>query len=139
MPDWVRSMTGPMRALLGRFTFTRYLLASVVALSADFALFMALAHMQVPPAIAALGGYGMGLILHWLISVHFVFGLEAPPTHGQRIAFLVSAVIGMAITAALVGGLSALGLPPAAAKLMAIPVSFLTVYAIRKYGIFARA
>jgi hypothetical protein len=45
----------------------------------------------------------------------------------------------MAITAALVGGLSALGLPPAAAKLMAIPVSFLTVYAIRKYGIFARA
>lgn len=132
MPDWVRSM-------IGRFTFTRYLLASVVALSADFALFLALTHVHVPPAVAALGGYGGGLVLHWLISVHFVFGLEAPPTHAQRIAFIVSAVIGMAMTAALVGGLTVLGMPPAAAKLMAIPVSFLAVYAIRKYGIFARA
>ena len=139
MPSWVRSMAGPFHATIGRFTFTRYLLASIWALVADFALFMLLNHMGVPPAIAALGGYSGGLIVHGMISVLFVFEMQGPATHAQRIAFFVSALIGMAITMALVGGLSGLGAPPAIAKLMAVPVSFLAVYAIRKYGIFARA
>ncbi len=132
-------MAGPLNAIIGRFTFTRYLMASVCALSADFALFLALAHIGLPPAIAAFGGYSGGLVVHWLISVHFVFEVREPPSHAQRIAFLLSALIGMAITMGLVGGLSSLGLAPAAAKLMAVLVSFLAVYAIRKYGIFARA
>jgi len=42
MGHWVRSMAGPFNAVFGRFTFTRYLLASICALSADFALFMLL-------------------------------------------------------------------------------------------------
>lgn len=138
MPYWVRSMSGPLNAIIGRFTFTRYLLASICALSADFALFLLLNHMGLPPAAAAFGGYSGGLVLHWLISVHFVFEMQEPATHAQRVAFIISALIGMAITMALVGGLSSLGIPPAAAKLMAVPVSFLTVYAIRKYGIFTR-
>ncbi|KKW93764.1 GtrA family protein [Sphingobium chungbukense] len=138
MPIWVRYMAGPLNAIIGRFTFTRYLLASICALSGDFALFLLLNHMGLPPAIAALGGYSGGLVLHWLISVHFVFEMQEPATHAQRIAFILSALIGMAITMALVGGLSGLGMQPAIAKLMAVPVSFLAVYAIRKYGIFAR-
>ncbi|PJG48241.1 polysaccharide biosynthesis protein GtrA [Sphingobium sp. LB126] len=138
MPIWVRYMAGPLNAIIGRFTFTRYLLASICALSGDFALFLLLNHMGLPPAIAALGGYSGGLVLHWLISVHFVFEMQEPATHAQRIAFILSALIGMAITMALVGGLSGLGMQPAMAKLMAVPVSFLAVYAIRKYGIFAR-
>ena len=35
--------------------------------------------------------------------------------------------------------LNAIGLPPATAKALAVPVSFLAVYAIRRYGVFARA
>ncbi len=139
MPNWVRSMAGPFNAVFGRFTFTRYLLASICALSADFALFMLFHRLGVPPAIAAFGGYSGGLVLHWMISTQFVFDMQQPATHGQRIAFILSALIGMAITMGLVGGLSSLGLPPAMAKLAAVPVSFLSVYAIRKYGIFARA
>ncbi|UZW54668.1 GtrA family protein [Sphingobium sp. JS3065] len=139
MPHWVRTMAGPVNAVIGRFTFTRYLLASICALSGDFALFMMLNHMGLPPALAALGGYSGGLVLHWLISVRFVFEMPQPATHAQRIAFIASALIGMAITMTVVGGLSGLGLSPAMAKLMAVPVSFLSVYAIRKYGIFARA
>lgn len=139
MPQLVRSLAGPFNAIIGRFTFTRYLMASICALSGDFALFMMLNHMGLPPAIAALGGYSGGLVLHWLISVHFVFEMQQPATHAQRIAFIASALIGMAITMAVVGGLSGLGIAPALAKLMAVPVSFLSVYAIRKYGIFARA
>ena len=45
----------------------------------------------------------------------------------------------MGITMVLVGGLSAVGIAPTIAKLISVPASFLSVYAIRKYGIFARS
>ena len=45
----------------------------------------------------------------------------------------------MGITLSMVGGLSLIGVAPTIAKLLSVPVSFLTVYAIRKYGVFARA
>src|SRR3546814_5013238 len=105
MPYWVRNMAGPFNAVFGRFTFTRYLLASICALSADFALFMLLHRLGASPALAALGGYSGGLVLHWMLSTQFVFEMRKPPTHGQRIAFILSALIGMAITMGLVGGL----------------------------------
>ena len=90
------------------------------------------------PAAAGFAGYTAGLFLHWLISVRFVFTASAArPTHGQRLGFILSAVIGLAITTGLISTLSAVGIAPAIGKLTAIPVSFLTVYAIRKYGVFA--
>ncbi|MEC3950922.1 GtrA family protein [Sphingobium sp. HWE2-09] len=132
-------MTARIAALLARLMFARYLLASICALTSDFAIFLALDHGGAPPMIAALGGYASGLIVHWVISIRFVFDLAGGPTHAQRIGFVVSALIGMSITLALVGALSAIGMAPAIAKLLSVPVSFLSVYAIRKYGIFARA
>ncbi|MDI1295093.1 MAG: GtrA family protein [bacterium] len=125
--------------IAARLMFARYLLASVCALSTDMALFLMLSHGGAAPMLAAFGGYAGGLIVHWVISVRFVFDLEGGPTHAQRIGFLVSALLGMGITLAMVGSLSAIGATPAIAKLLSVPVSFLTVYAIRKYGIFARA
>ena len=138
MVERVRALAGPLHAVIGRFTLTRYLIASVCALAGDFALFMTLNHMGLPPALAAFGGYAGGMILHWLISVHFVFAVRGNATHGQRIGFVASALVGMAITTTMVSGLTMLGLSPATAKLLSVPVSFLSVYAIRKYGVFAR-
>ncbi|MFC3439973.1 GtrA family protein [Sphingobium rhizovicinum] len=119
--------------------FARYLLASICALSGDFAVFLALDRVGASPVIAAVGGYGAGLVVHWIISIRFVFVLDQGPTHAQRIGFVVSAMLGMGVTMLLVGALSALGLAPPLAKLLSVPLSFLTVYAIRKYGVFARA
>jgi hypothetical protein len=48
-------------------------------------------------------------------------------------------LLGMGMTMAMVGSLSLIGIAPALAKLLSVPASFLTVYAIRKYGVFARA
>jgi hypothetical protein len=59
------------------------------------------------------------------------------PTHGQRLGFVASAAVGLGITTGVIGALGAAGVEPAIAKLVAIPVSFLSVYAIRKYGVFA--
>jgi len=127
------------RAIVARFTFTRYLVASIIALCGDMLLFLGLLKADATPAAAGFVGYAGGLLLHWLISVRFVFMPAEGPTHGQRFGFVVSAVIGLAITTGLISAATAAGLGPAAAKLIAIPVSFLSVYAIRKYGVFSAA
>ncbi|MFZ2995735.1 GtrA family protein [Sphingobium sp.] len=139
MPARVRMLA----LLVARLTFARYLLASICALSSDMALFLMLDHLGAPPLVAAFGGYAGGLLVHWTISVHYVFDINreygSSPTHAQRAAFIASALFGMVLTLGIVGGLSINGIAPATAKLLSVPVSFLTVYAIRKYGIFARA
>ncbi|MCI4590638.1 GtrA family protein [Sphingobium sp. BYY-5] len=135
MADWLRTLAVP----ISRLMFARYLLASICALSGDFLLFLMLDRVGVPPVAAACGGYALGLLIHWVISVRFVFDTAPGPTHGQRLAFVASALLGMGMTMAMVGGLSLIGVAPALAKLLSVPASFLTVYAIRKYGVFARA
>lgn len=135
MTDRLRALAAP----IARLMFARYLLASICALSGDFILFLMLDRLGVPPVAAAFGGYTAGLLIHWMISVRFVFDTGAGASHGQRLAFIASALLGMGMTMAMVGALSLLGVAPAIAKLLSIPASFLTVYAIRKYGVFARA
>ncbi len=143
MPDRVIGRLHVLTRLVTRLMFARYLLASICALSSDMALFLLLDRLGTPPMLAALGGYALGLLVHWIISIRFVFdtGTAAGggPTHAQRAGFVASALLGMGITLAIVGGLSALHILPTLAKLASVPVSFLTVYAIRKYGVFARA
>ncbi|MEJ7926067.1 GtrA family protein [Sphingobium sp. AN641] len=123
-----------------RFTMARYLLASIIALAVDMALFLAITTIGWPPMVAAFLGYVTGMLVHWSISIRYVFrtgGNGAPrASHAQRVAFFASALLGMGITMAVVGGLTAVGIHAAAAKGVAIGISFLTVYAIRKYGIF---
>ena len=122
-----------------RFTFTRYLLASLCALCCDLALFLALVRAGARPSLSAFAGYCAGLVLHWLISVRFVFTSAQSRSHAQRLGFVASAIIGLGVTMGLVSGLTAIGFAPAIAKAAAVPVSFLSVYAIRKYGVFAPA
>ncbi len=126
------------RLSAARFMLARYLVASVCALASDMIVFLALDQAGAPPVPAALGGYLAGMGVHWAISVRFVFlpGAARGATHAQRIGFVASALFGMAVTMALVGMLSAIGIAPALAKLASVPASFFTVYAIRKYGVF---
>lgn len=120
-----------------RFTFGRYLLASLCALCGDMLLFLALLQAGLPPPAAGAMGYVGGLLLHWFISIRFVFPSAAGPTHRHRIGFAVSAAVGIAVTSGLISALGVAGFTPTLAKLFAVPASFLSVYAIRKYGVFA--
>lgn len=133
----IDAVTDCVRHLVARFMLARYLAASACALSSDMALFLALDRASAGPVAAALCGYALGLVVHWTISSRYVFDTRAGPTHGQRVGFVASALVGMALTMAMVGGLSAAGIIPALAKLMSVPASFIAVYAIRKYGVFA--
>ncbi|HUD91165.1 GtrA family protein [Sphingobium sp.] len=132
--DRLRALAAP----IARLTFARYMLASICALSGDFILFLMLDRIGMPPVAAASGGYAAGLLIHWVISVRFVFNTGTGASHGQRLAFIASALLGMGMTMAMVGGLTLLGIAAPIAKLLSVPASFLTVYAIRKYGVFAR-
>lgn len=123
--------------VFARATFIRYLLASVCALSADMGLFLLLNRLELAPIAAACVGYVAGLIVHWLLSVHFVFNTGNEASFAQRAAFVGSALIGLTITMVLVGWLAALGVGSVPAKSIAVLVSFVAVYGIRKYGVFA--
>ncbi len=123
-----------------RLMLARYLIVSIGALCVDTALFLALSQWLMPAGWAAFLGYATGLLVHWSLSVRFVFGDGArPPSRGQRASFVLSGLIGLALTVGTVSALGAVGTPAALAKAMAVLVSFTTVYLVRKHVVFARS
>lgn len=118
---------------------TRYLIASIAALAIDFAVFLMFVQFAVMPGIASGIGYCAGIFVHWSISVRFVFigkRRDGIALHGQRVLFIATAIIGLALTMIIVSLATAFGLIPVAAKGLAAIISFFSVYFIRKYGVF---
>lgn len=124
-----------------RITYARYVMASAVALGADLALFMLLLNIAVAPVPASAAGYSFGLLVHWFASSRLVFARQGVPfvsrRRRQKLLFVASAMIGLVITAAIVGLGSHLGFDPRLAKLAAIAVSFQTTYLLRRTVVFA--
>ena len=120
--------------------YTRYIGASVVSLGVDFAIFMVALSIGVPPALAAASGYIAGIICHWLISSRFVFSgqvaADGVARRSQQGLFILSALVGLGITTAIVGLGSRFGLDPRIAKAVAIVVSFQATYLLRKKVVF---
>lgn len=127
--------------LVWRITYARYVMASLLALSADLALFMALLGVGLHPVPASAAGYSIGLLAHWFASSRLVFAHQPARfvsyRRRQKLLFLASALIGLAITSAIVGLGSYLGLDPRLAKLGAIAVSFQITYILRRSVVFA--
>lgn len=122
-----------------RFTFTRYLAASVVALAFDMATFSSLVAMQFDATWASAIGYCVGIVIHWLVSANIVFAgktREGAGLHLQQVLFAGSALAGLAITVGVVEILSDAGMHAIAAKGAAVGISFVAVYALRKWGVF---
>ena len=121
--------------------YLRYIGASAVSLGVDFAVFMAALSIGVPPALAAACGYIVGIVCHWLISSRMVFvGLVADDSASRRhqqALFVLSALVGLAITTAIVGVGSRYGLDPRIAKGVAVVVSFQATYVLRRKLVFA--
>lgn len=121
--------------------YTRYIGASVASLGVDFAIFMTALSLGVPPALAAATGYVAGIVCHWLISSRFVFNAQlasdAAARRSQQGLFVLSALVGLGITTAIVGLGSRFGLDPRIAKGVAIVVSFQATYLLRKKVVFA--
>ncbi len=128
-------------SLVWRVRYARYIMASAVALGADIAIFLLLLNGGMAPVPASAIGYMAGLAVHWLMSSRLVFANQSVPfasrRRRQKLLFVLSAFIGLAITSAIVGIGSHFGLDPRVAKLVAIAVSFQATYLLRRTVVFA--
>ena len=127
--------------LHGDVRWMRYVLASVVALATDAGLFLILLGTGMSAWSASAVGYSSGILVHWLVSSRIVFA-DGAATRGsdertkQKALFVGAALIGLAITTAIVGGGEAAGLDARLAKLVAIAVSFQATYLLRARIVF---
>lgn len=121
------------------FTFARYFGASVVALIVDSAIYGIAILATIMPSIAAAIGYSVGIVIHWMVSSNFVFigkKKTGAKLQLQRALFAGSALLGLGLTIGIVQMLTTLGSGPILAKIAAVGVSFIAVYAARKWGVF---
>lgn len=130
----------PLLFRLSDIRLIRYLAASVGALAVDFGSFLALMALGVMTVPAAAFGYSLGILAHWLLSSRAVFqDRVAASGHArvqQKALFVISALVGLALTTLIVGLGDWGGMDPRAAKLVAIGVSFFVTWVIRSKLVF---
>ncbi len=106
----------------------------------DLGTFLLLYAAGVYSGLAAVAGYALGTLLHWFISSRAVFAdrLAEPGLKrgGQQAGFVLSALLGLGLTAAIVTGADAAGFDPRLAKLVAMGLSFVTVWLVRLTLVF---
>lgn len=125
---------------LRSLTWSRYLAVSIAALAVDLCLFLMLARGGAPlPVVSALS-YGAGIAVHWALSSRLVFAGDlraaGAARTGQQALFVLSALVGLALTMAIVSGLGLL-VDARLAKLIAVGVSFQVTYLLRSRIVFA--
>lgn len=125
---------------LQRIRLLRYGFASVAALAVDMGLFLALLAFAVPAAMGSAIAYSVGILTHWLISSRAVFNdsvaQRGPERTRQKALFVGSALVGLALTTAIVGLGEIAGIDPRLAKLVAIVVSFAVTWLLRSRVVF---
>ncbi|MFO1254705.1 MAG: GtrA family protein [Sphingomonadaceae bacterium] len=127
---------------LRRVVLVRYLGASVIALACDMASFLALLGLGLMAGLAAAIGYCIGIVVHWLVSSRKVFAGSVAAGGAartrQKALFVVSALIGLGVTTAIVAGGTRLGLDPRLAKLIAVGASFTITWLLRDVVVFRK-
>lgn len=133
----VRHVFDRLQALL----FVRYIGASAFALAADMGLFLLLLASGMSAPAASAVSYTVGIGAHWLVSSRLVFAAGAAPGGAERwrqkFLFCVSAFVGLALTVGIVAGGEMFGMDPRLAKMVAIAVSFVATYILRKTIVFS--
>ena len=118
----------------------RYLLASVGALAVDMGTFLALLSLGMWAAGASAVGYCLGIAAHWLMSSRAVFignvARRGAARTRQKAMFVISAMIGLGLTTAIVWAGDISGFDPRVAKLVAIAVSFAATWLLRSRVVF---
>ena len=135
-----RSLQSLLSQLRSR-VFALYVLASVCALAVDVGSFLALMAAGLSATLASAVGYSLGIVSHWLLSSRTVFTGRVADRGStgrtrQKALFVGSALAGLALTTAIVGGAELSGLDPRAAKLVAIAASFLLTWVLRSRIVF---
>lgn len=136
--DRLPAFLRPIARLMPELSY--YTVVSAIALGVDLVIFSGLARSGVRPAAAGIIGYAVGLILHYALSVRFVFETEGSTKSGLRrfAEFVVSGGVGILITWAIIAfSTDVLHLPALLAKAGAVGTSFIVVFILRKGIVFA--
>jgi putative flippase GtrA len=120
--------------------FSRYLLTSVIALAVDMGAFLQLLAMGTSPALSSAISYSIGILTHWIISTRAVFetrvAARGPHRHIQLVHFVLSALVGLALTTGIVAAGLFVSLDPRIAKVIAVGVSFFGTWHLRNRYVF---
>jgi putative flippase GtrA len=120
--------------------FARYLAVSVLALGVDLAVFWALmAWGGIEAVVAGTTGVLAGLVVHYTLSVVFVFAdQETGKSHRRLISeYVLTGAAGVLITSAVIFAVvEVAGLAPLAAKGVAVVITFVVVYIMRAGYVF---
>jgi putative flippase GtrA len=135
----IRPLTA-LAAKLGDIRFLRYLAASIGALAVDVGAFLAAMALGMGAGPASALGYSLGILAHWLMSSRAVFQ-DSVALHGrertrQKALFVLSALVGLALTTLIVTLADRAGIDPRLAKGAAIAVSFAATWLIRAKIVF---
>lgn len=121
-------------------TFPKYLIASVIALVADLGCFLLLLDAGLMAVVASSVAYAFGIVVHWLLSSRTVFAVgvaeRGPARTKQKALFVMSALVGLALTTAIVGTVDMAGADPRLAKIIAVGVSFVATWLLRQKVVF---
>ncbi len=119
---------------------SRYAIVSVLALAADFSVFLGFNATFGLPTLAGVIGYSCGIVLHYFLSRNFVFNAMHSHKSAHRLfsEFVASGLIGLTATAAVIAlAITYLGLSAISAKILAVGASFVGVFLIRRTIVFA--
>lgn len=118
----------------------RYILASVGALAVDVGSFLAFMAVGIAAAPASAMGYSLGILAHWLMSSRAVFqdtvAQSGMARSRQKALFVISALVGLGLTTAIVGLADWNGSDPRLAKGVAIFVAFTATWLLRSKIVF---
>ncbi|MBI5920361.1 MAG: GtrA family protein [Betaproteobacteria bacterium] len=118
--------------------FGRYFAASLVALGVDVSVLLSLAQMM-HYTIAATLGFLVGSLVHYRLSVRFVFQ-RRKLIHQKSVetaVFIAAGVLGLAVNVSVIATcVEWLAFPLIFAKLVASGASFMAGYATRKMALF---
>jgi putative flippase GtrA len=137
-------IVSPLALIQNAFSLVKHKLIgytgiSIIALGFDLVIFSANVANGLNHTFAAALGYVCGLVVHFLLSRHLVFGSKA---RGKRIfvealGYLLSGLAGLIITVGVVFLASdIIGLGSAISKAAAVLFSFVCVYLMRSRIVF---
>jgi len=119
-----------------------YTAVSALAWLVDVAvLFFMAMQLNIPHYLAAATGYAVGLVVHYVLSVRYVFVYRrmAGQWRTELLLYLLTGLLGVALSAGIVHVGSLLGLPLIVSKLIATGVTFVAVFVVRKITLFTIA
>lgn len=120
--------------------FLLYAAVSALALAVDVAiLYLATARFAMPGYLAAALAYAIGLAVHYVLSVRYVFTYRrmASQRRTEVMVYALTGFVGILLSAGIVHAGDLLDQSLAVSKLVAIAMSFITVFMIRKITLFS--